>query len=160
MVRVYLPSSAVGLARLAAERALGPPPLEAYAVTSALRAALSDLDEEELEYVATLEAGRASIARLAGDGSVPRRVVVAADVADAALVPAHEAEAGVAGVVVDAVVPLSDIASIHVDDAEAEAAVRAATADSEAEPLLDGVEEHDLSWWTTQELEELVRSLG
>jgi len=158
MTRVYLPSSAARLARLAVERGVGPAPLEAYAVTPALRAALPDLDEEGLEYVATLEAARASLRLTAADGSAARRIVLAADVPDTAVSAAPDA--GVAGVTLSAPVPIADTASIHADDADAEPAVRAALADLASAALLDALEEHDLLWWATQELEDLLTLLS
>src|SRR5205807_401644 len=102
----------------------------------------------------------ASLAQLAADGSAPRRVVLAAEVSAGAVRPAPDPDAaGVAGVVLTAAVPLADLASVHVDDVEAEPAVRAAGADPESEPLLQALEEHDLLWWATQELDALLAAL-
>ena len=81
-MRVYLPTTLAGLAAAhLAGRFEGP--LEAHAVTGAVREWYSSGDLEELEYAAFTEAAEASLRLLAGEGSPHRRVVVAADVPDA-----------------------------------------------------------------------------
>src|SRR5918912_3588028 len=85
-MRVYLPST---LARLAAAHSAGAfdGPLDAHAVTGAVREWYVSGDLEELEYAAFTEAAEASLRLLAGGGGPHRRVVVAADVAGAAVRP-------------------------------------------------------------------------
>ncbi|NHC43714.1 DUF6912 family protein [Motilibacter aurantiacus] len=162
-MRVYLPSTLAALARLAAERELGPAPLAAYAVTPALREWYAEGDLEELEYAASDAAAAASLELLAAEQAPRlRRVVVAADVPDSAVRP--DAGLGRAGVRVAEAVPLARVASVHVDDAEAEADVRAAlealpaarAGDEDAAFTVEQVEGHELLWYATQEIEDLL----
>jgi hypothetical protein len=159
-MRVYLPST---LPRLARDLQAGEiEPVAAYAVTPALREAYASGDTEELEYVALLAAARASLALLADDPQAPpRRVVLAAEVPDAAAIAAgHPAAVAVAGPI-----PVTKLASAHVDDAEAiqdvakaVAALPAADAgDDDAEFDVDQAEGHELAWYATQELPDLLR---
>jgi hypothetical protein len=61
-------------------------------------------------------------------------------------------------------VPLGDVASVHVDDADAESAVAAAAAaiisadlgDEAAQDRVDDVEGFDLSWYASQEIGHLL----
>jgi hypothetical protein len=159
-MRVYLPST---LPRLARDLQAGEiEPVAAYAVTPALREAYASGDTEELEYVALLAAARASLALLADDPQAPpRRVVLAAEVPDAAAIAAeHPAAVAVAGPI-----PVTKLAAAHVDDAEAiqdvakaVAALPAADAgDDDAEFDVDQAEGHELAWYATQELPDLLR---
>ena len=159
-MRVYLPST---LPRLARDLQAGEiEPAAAYAVTPALREAYASGDTEELEYVALLAAARASLALLADDPQAPpRRVVLAAEVPDVAAITAdHPAAVAVAGPI-----PVAKLASAHVDDAEAiqdvakaVAALPAAEAgDDDAEFDVDQAEGHELAWYATQELPDLLR---
>ena len=162
-MRVYLPATFPALAAGAASGEFGPPPLLAYAVTPALREWYASGDGEELEYAATVDAARESLRLLAGDPAAPaRRVVVAADVPDAAVSPA--AELHPAAVHLSVAVTLRDVASVHVDELEAEPDIRAAVAavpaadagDSDAAFTVDGAEDHELHWYATQEIEVLL----
>ncbi|MGC2003615.1 DUF6912 family protein, partial [Trebonia sp.] len=72
-MRVYLPSTLPALADLLAKGEAGPPPVRAFAVTPALREAYAIGDDEELEYVAMLEAARQSLRLLADDPGAPQR---------------------------------------------------------------------------------------
>ena len=159
-MRVYLPST---LPRLARDLQAGEiEPVAAYAVTPALREAYASGDTEELEYVALLAAARASLALLADDPQAPpRRVVLAAEVPDAAALAAeHPAAVAVAGPI-----PVTKLAAAHVDDAEAiqdvakaVAALPAADAgDDDAEFDVDQAEGHELAWYASQELPDLLR---
>ncbi|WP_280269873.1 DUF6912 family protein [Nocardia wallacei] len=146
----------------------------AFAVTPALREAYASGDDEELAEVAMGEAARASLRLLAeereaaalhADEDTPdtpysaplyRRAVIAADVSGTTLRPDLD----------DAVVRLSapiaynQIASVHVDLAEAEPAVAKAVdvvdaadlGDEDAEFVLGDAEDHQLAWYATQEL--------
>lgn len=165
-MRVYLPATSTTLRRVLAEGALGPAPMTGFAVTPALREWYVDDEIEELEYAASLEAARASLRLVDLDGSAAkRRVVVAADVPDSAVEVRDDLERG--AVRVNAAVPLADIASVHVDDAEAapavaaaaEAIVRADLGDNEAQDLVDDVEGFELSWFASQEIEAVLGQL-
>lgn len=157
-MRVYLPAT---LPLLAAWRAAGAAPVGvAHAVTPALREWYREGDLEELEYVATVAAGRASIALLADDPAAPRRrVVVAADVADGVAVPVGRSE-----VRLTAEVPVTAWASALVDDTAAEAVVADAVAalaaaqggDEDAAFALDEADACELAWYAVQELAELT----
>ncbi|HUR74928.1 MAG TPA: hypothetical protein VMZ00_11685 [Sporichthya sp.] len=162
-MRVYVPTTFPALAAGAASGEFGPAPLLAYAVTPALREWYASGDSEELEYAATIDAARASLRLLAGaPAAPPRRVVLAADVPDAAVTPA--ADLHPAAVRLSVPVTLKDVASVHVDELEAEPDIRAAVAavpaadagDSDAAFTVDGAEDHELHWYATQEIEVLV----
>jgi hypothetical protein len=152
-VRVFLPCTLPRLKAALAAGEVGPAPVVACAVTSALREWYAEGDDEELEYVAMAEAARASLRLLDGElvadpSAPPRRVVLAADVDASAVTRRTGAGAGgadasgpgaggaVAGgaegtraaVTLSGPVPLSAVVSAHVDDAEAEDAVAAAAA--------------------------------
>jgi hypothetical protein len=171
-MRVYLPSTLPGVARVLAAGAAGPAPVVAYAVTPALREWYADGDQEELEYAAMMAAARASLRLLAAEltadpDAQPRRVVLAADVPDDAVAR----EPGVASgggddrarVRVTAPIPADKIVSAHIDDRAAAADVRTVIAalsaadagDEDARFTVDGAEGHELMWYATQELPDL-----
>lgn len=161
MMRVYLATTMTGLAKLLDEESVEVP--VAHAVTPALREWYVEGDAEELEYAALTTAARASLRHLAADpGAPPRRVVLAADVADAAARPAPDLER--AAVRLAGAVALRDVVSAHVDDADAADDVRravaalpaAAAGDEDAQFLVDGVEDHELGWYAAQEIGPLV----
>ncbi|WP_433175886.1 DUF6912 family protein [Actinoallomurus sp. CA-150999] len=166
-MRVYLPSTLNGLARILRDRELGPVPLTAYAVTPALREWYASADLEELEYAAMSDAAKASLRLLADDPEAPsRRVVIVAEVPDKAVTNAvgdlvHAEDRAV--VRVSEPIPFNKIVSGHIDDAEAEPDVRAARAaieaadagDEDARFTVDGASGHDLMWYATQELQHL-----
>lgn len=165
-MRIYLPSSTSGLQTLLDAGELGPAPLTAFAVTPALREWYVDDELEELEYAAMNEAARASLRLLDADPSAARRrVVVALDAPDAEVEIRDDLDRGV--VRLQKPVVLAQIASVHVDDAEAEAAIAAAAGaiiaadlgDQAAQELVDDAEGHELSWYATQELANLLGSL-
>ncbi|MBD0423250.1 hypothetical protein AB0L35_37315 [Streptomyces sp. NPDC052309] len=167
-MRVYVPLTLSGLAEAHRTGELGSGPLLAYAVTPALREWYLSDDIEELEYAALSRAALASLRLLAADaGAARRRVVVAADVPDGAvsadpgrgLDPAALGEVRVTGPV-----PLAKAAAVHVDAADAEADVAAAAGalaaadggDDDAQFVVDGAEDHELLWYATQEIPNLV----
>ncbi|MQY07076.1 DUF6912 family protein [Actinomadura macrotermitis] len=163
-MRVYLPSTLAGLARAHADRELGPAPLAAYAVTPGLREWYAEGDTEELEYAALTAAARASLRLLAaGPAAPPRRVVLAAEVPDDAVEQVNDEDER-ALVRLTAPVPWKKIASGHVDDPAAEEDVKAAAeavtaadaGDADAAFTADGAEGHELLWYATQELGDLV----
>ncbi len=167
-MRVYLPCTLPALARVAAAGELGPAPLIGYAVTPALTEWYASGDTEELEYVALTEAARASLRMLAADRAdgvpvPPRRVVIAADVPDSEVRSGPDLDER-ARVRLREPVPLAVVASVHVDDddaaADVEAAIEALPAadkgDDDARFTVDGAEAHELMWYATQEISDLL----
>ncbi|WP_330467507.1 hypothetical protein OG547_20785 [Streptomyces longwoodensis] len=171
-MRVYVPLTLPGLAEAHKTGQLGSGPLVAYAVTPGLREWYLSDDIEELEYAALSRAALASLRLLAADAGAPRRrVVVAVDVPDGAaasdpdrgLDPAALGEVTVAGAV-----PLGKAAAVHVDADDAEADVAAAAdaleaadgGDDDAQFVVGGAEDHELLWFATQEIPNLVGSAG
>jgi hypothetical protein len=162
-MRVYLPSTMPGLAGILAKGEAGPAPQRAFAVTPALREAYASGDDEELEYVAMLAAAKESLRLLAADPGAPRRrVVLAVDVPDAQVTwQAYDDES--AAVLVGDPVPVTVIASGHVDELGAMADVAAAAdaiadadaGDADASFAVDSAEAHELAWYATQELQYL-----
>ncbi|MFF3512323.1 DUF6912 family protein [Streptomyces sp. NPDC002573] len=167
-MRVYVPLTLSGLAEAYKTGELGEGPVVAYAVTPALREWYLSDDIEELEYAALSRSALASLRLLAADPAAPRRrVVVAVDVPDGTapadpdrgLDPAALGEVRVAGPV-----PLAKAAAVHVDAADAEAdvteAARALPAaengDDDAQFVVDGAEDHELLWYATQEIPNLL----
>ncbi|MFC7310492.1 DUF6912 family protein [Streptomyces monticola] len=167
-MRVYVPLTLPGLAEAHEAGELGPGPLTAYAVTPALREWYVSDDIEELEYAALNRAASASLRMLAGTPSAARRrVVVAVDVpdAEAAVDPDRGLDASALGEVrLARPVPLAKAAAVHVDADDAEADVAAAAAalgaadqgDDDAQFTVDGAEDHELLWFATQEIPNLV----
>jgi hypothetical protein len=139
-------------------------PLSAHAVTSAIREWHTEGDNEEYEYVALTEAAEASLRLLAADPDAPRRrVVVAADVADPEATEAPR-ERCRSAVRVTTDVPITAVASVHVDEqsaqkvvAEAIIALDAADAgDDDAQFILDEAEATELLWYDVTEIADLV----
>ncbi len=173
-LRVYVPATVAMLRELVNDRELRAINDTAFAVTPALREAYASGDDDELAEVAMGEAARASLRLLAeereaavssagGDedddgyhAPVYRRAVIAADVADAALRP----DLDDAVVRLSAAITYNQIASVHVDLAEAEPAVAKAVdvidaadlGDPDAEFVLGDAEDHQLAWYAAQEL--------
>ncbi len=157
--RVYLPSSTARLRDLLVSGGVGPPPLLAHAVTDGLRSVLADADEEEWEYAALTAAAQDSLGLLAED-ELPRRVVVVAEAET--VMPVTGAEGSL--VEVEDVVPLRKIVAVHVDAADAADDVAAARdawqeagdGDETAMATLERCLDHELGWFATQEIGELV----
>jgi hypothetical protein len=161
-VRVYVPLTLVDLAALHSAGEL-PAGWSAFAVTPALREWYASGDAEELEYAALTDAAEESLRRLAVDPSAPRRrVVVAADVPDAAVRPTPDRH--VAAVEISTAIRRRDLASVHVDDpdaareiaAAAEAIGAADAGDDDARFTVDGTADHELQWYGVQEIETLL----
>jgi hypothetical protein len=167
-VRVYLPATTTVLRTLVDEGRL-PGPLTGFAVTPALRefyaVSEAEADSEELEYAALLTAARASLRLLDIDPmAARRRVVLAVDVPDASVEvrddPAQDADAERGTVRVTGDVAVRDVASAHIDSAEAENDVRAAVnvvleadlGSDDAQFVVDQAEGHELAWYATQEI--------
>ncbi|ARZ69827.1 hypothetical protein SMD11_4219 [Streptomyces albireticuli] len=167
-MRVYVPLTLPGLAEAHKTGQLGPAPLDAYAVTPALREWYLSDDVEELEYAALGRAAAASLRLLAADpAAARRRVVVAIDVPDGAAVADPDRgldQAAIGEVRLAAAVPLAKAAAVHVDSGDAEADVAAAAAalgaadqgDDDAQFTVDGAEDHELMWFGIQEIPNLV----
>lgn len=175
-MRVYLPATIAMLRQLVADRELSPVSRTAFAVTPTLREAYHSGDDDELSEVAMAEAARASLRLIAaalpdGDGADGdadakphyRRAVIAADVED--VKPRPDLDDAV--VRLADVLTLSQVASVHVDLAEAEADIEKAVAvvdaadlgDEDAEFVLGDAEDHELAWYATQELPFLLELL-
>ncbi|MFD9278282.1 DUF6912 family protein [Streptomyces mirabilis] len=167
-MRVYLPLTLSGLAEAYKTGELAAGPVVAYAVTPALREWYLSDDIEELEYAALNRAALASLRLLAGEpGAVRRRVVVAVDVPDRAAVadPDRGLDPVALGEVrVSGPVALSKAAAVHVDADDAGEDVSAAVdalgaadhGDDDAQFIVDGAEDHELLWFATQEIPNLV----
>jgi hypothetical protein len=163
MRRVYLPTTLVGLARAHADGVLtGPRP--AHAVTAAVREWYVEGDQEELEYVALIEAAERSLRELALDPDLPRRrVVMAADVPETDVRDVDDPRFRSAVVLVTDV-PVSAVASVHVDEQTAEKTVAEAIialpgaddGDDDARFALDEAEATELLWYDVSELGDLV----
>lgn len=162
-MRVYLPATIGMLRQLVDDGEFVPPSGTAFALTPALRESYTSGSTEELEYVALMDAARASLRLLATAEQdapdvkePPRRVVVSADVEQPTLRP----DLDHAVVRVSGPVLLDQVAAVHVDTAEAEPAVVAAAAvvdaadlgDEDAEFTLGDVEDHELAWYAPGEL--------
>jgi hypothetical protein len=173
-MRVFLPSTLPAMAEALRAGLVGssadpatdadPGQQSGYAVTPALREAYASGDDEELEYAALTEAGRASLRMLAANPAAPpRRVVLAAEIpADQVKLDARDREP--ARVLVTVAIPVDTLASAHVDDTEATRDVRSAAealdaadaGDEDARFAVDGAEGHELGWYATQELSYLA----
>jgi len=167
-MRVYLPATIGMLRDLVEQEEFLPVNGTGFALTPALRESYTSGSTDELEYVAQLDAARASLRLIAADlegeeAEMPRRVVVAADVEDVRQRP----DLDNAVVRVGGAVPMSAVASVHVDGAEAEDAVLAAAkvvdaadlGDLDAEFALGDAEDHELAWYAPQELPFLLELL-
>jgi hypothetical protein len=162
-VRVYLPATGNTLRQLLDAGSIGSPPLTGFAVTPGLREWYLDDDVEALEYAALSEAARASLRLLDADPAAPRRrVVIAVDAPDDTVRVRDDRDRGV--VELAETVPLARVVSLHVDDADAVAAVSTAAAaivqadlgESAAQDLVDDAEGFELSWYANQEIAELL----
>jgi len=161
-VRVYL---AATLPMLAKARAAGEvEPVAAHAVTPALREWYVEGDEEELEYVAFTRAAQDALRLLRADaGSPRRRVVISVDVPTRSIRPV-DGDLGSSAVQLGGAVALTEVAAIHVDDADAETAVaaaaevvdQAAAGDPDAQFTVDGAEDHELLWYAPSELADVL----
>lgn len=161
-MRVYVPSTTTELTKLRDNGPL-PGPRAATAVTPELREWYVDTDREALEYAALLEAARLSLRMVDADVSAARRrVVLAADVPDSAVEPNPDAGRGAVRLL--GTLELAEVASLHVDGADAEPAVTAATAvvieadlgSDDAQFVVDEAEAHELGWYASQELGPLL----
>lgn len=168
VARVYLPATLtmVRSLRVADGMAGKVPACHGHAVTGALRRRLPRADDEELAYEAYRAAAWDSLHLLGDDPDAPkRRVVVAADlsVSEGVAAPVDQRSDGDTAVTVSAV-PLSAVASFHVDGLGAEPDVAAAVAalpaaaagDAGAQAALEAAEEYELEWFDVSELDQLL----
>jgi hypothetical protein len=171
-MRIYIPVTLSMLQQLVTDGSVRPVSGTAFAVTPKLREAYAEGDDDELGEVALREAARASLRLLAGaaedfaqsgDDLPPRRAVLVADVGDVTLRP----DLDDAVVRVGAPVTSDDVVAAFVDNAAAEAQVKAAVAvvdaadlgDEDAELTVGDAEDHDLAWYAVQELPFLLELL-
>ena len=160
-MRVYLPLTLSSLQEFSVAGATTAP-LSAHAVTTAMRAAWPTADQDELEYAVLMAAAYDSLVRLAADPRErARRVVAVAEVADGSSDAGARDE--VTAVTLTAPVPLARVTAVHIDEAGAEAAVRAAAGQVAAATAGDGralgavsLVEHELLWYATQEIADLL----
>jgi hypothetical protein len=159
--RVYVPSSTGRLRDLLVSGGLGPVPILAHAVTDDLREALREVGEEEWEYDALMAAAQDSLGVI-GEDDRPLRVVVVAHAGSVTTVEAGEESLVEVGVVI----PIADVVAVHVDSEEAADAVAdarrcwaaAQDGDAEAQEALERCLDHELGWYATQEIPDLVRA--
>jgi hypothetical protein len=175
-MRIYIPVTLAMLQQLVTDGSLRPVSGTAFAVTPKLREAYAEGGDDELGEVALREAALASLRLLAGatdgrdgpDGPAgdtlpPRRAVLVADVSDVTLRPdLDDAVVRIAGPVTT-----DDVVAAFVDNAEAEARVKAAVevideadlGDEDAELTVGDAQDHDLAWYAAQELPFLLELL-
>lgn len=171
-MRVYLPATLPALRSLLSDCALPELGVSAYAVTPALREWYAEGDSEELEYVALTAAARESLRLLdpllvVTPDAPARRVVVAADVPDTCVQVGGHPELDRASVAVSAPVTLAQVQAVHVDDPQADAAVRLAAeslvaaglGSDAAEFAVAEADGHELLWYATQEIGPLLELL-
>jgi hypothetical protein len=167
-MRVYLPTTLAELGSALVAGQIGPAPVTGFAVTPALREWYASGDLEELEYVAMLQAARASLRMLHVDTSAPRRrVVLAAELPESVIFIRNGLDKP-GRVTVTLPVMLSDVVSGHVDsddaaqdiDAAAAALPAADAGDGDAKFIVDSAEGHELLWFATQELIYLIGPPG
>ena len=171
-MRIYIPVTLAMLRQLVTDGSLRPVSGTAFAVTPKLREAYAEGDDDELGEVALHEAALASLRLLAGaaedsgqsgDELPPRRAVLVADVGDVTLRP----DLDDAVVRIGAPVTSNDVVAAFVDNAAAEAQVKAAVAvvdaadlgDEDAELTVGDAQDHDLAWYAVQELPFLLELL-
>lgn len=162
-MRVYVPATMTALRELLDIGALTGEPITAFAITPGLREWYLDDDMDELEYAAMLEAARGSLRLLdADDSAARRRVVVTAEVPDADVDVRDDLDRGVVRVRMP--IPVAAVASVHVDDPEAEPTVAAAAqsviaadlGDAGSQDTVDDAEGYELSWYASQEIGPLL----
>lgn len=167
-MRVYIPATVAMLRALTDDGELAAVNGTAFALTPAMREYYQSGTADELEYAAMLEAARASLRLIAAEldadpAAMPRRAVISVDVDGVAPRP----DLDYAVVRLADAVPLTLVAAVHMDTAEAEGAVRAAAAvidaadlgDPDAEFAIGSAEDHELSWYAPQELPFLLELL-
>jgi hypothetical protein len=166
-VRVYVPTTLRGLAAAVRDQEVSPLRGTAFAVTGELTRSSPEADTEELEYLAMIDAARASL-RLIGaqsEDTPSLRVVVAADV-DGEVRERNDLDRAV--VTLSAPIPWRAVAAVHLDGADAADAVAAAVAavdaadlgDLDAEFVVGSAEDFELAWYAPGEIVYLLGELG
>jgi hypothetical protein len=161
-MRVYLPVTLTMLADAFAPggaRELAPG--SAFAVTAGMREWYASGDTEELEYIALSLAAAASLLLVSADpAAARRRVVVAADVDPEAVATTDDGTRASRGrISLTQPIALTRVAAVHVDDESADGAVRTAALDPSDELAAEEAADHELLWYATQEVDELLRDL-
>ncbi|MET3803701.1 hypothetical protein ABIB25_000687 [Nakamurella sp. UYEF19] len=164
-MRIYIPVTLSTLREVVVQKSITPRGGTVFSVTDDLRREYPEADDEELEYLAMSDAARACLRLLsvAGDDEPPLRVVISADV------PAVESTPHLdrAAARFEGAVPWKQIASVHLDGAEAADVVRAAMAvvdeadlgDVDAEFAVGSAEDLDLAWYAPGEVAYLLEDL-
>jgi uncharacterized protein DUF6912 len=185
-----LATAGVATSAVPSQVEVAPAGSRACAVTPALREWYREGDIEELEYAALTRAAVGSLRLLAASGvtpaagplapsalaaralagsalgptaAAPRRVVLAADVADDAVVLDPDSDPA-AVLVMDAVL-FDQVICAHVDDPSAAPDVAAAArlveaadgGDDDAQFAIDGLGDHELQWYAVQEIPFLLQ---
>ncbi|MEO5834191.1 MAG: hypothetical protein ABIR83_12600, partial [Nakamurella sp.] len=135
-VRVYVPATLSALAMWVRDQQVAPLRGTAFAVTPELTMSAPGADNEELEYLAMVDAARASLRLIAGaaENTPALRVVVAADVDGEVR---ERGDLDRAAVTLVGPVPWLSVAAVHLDGADAADAVSAAAAAVDAADLGD-----------------------
>jgi hypothetical protein len=164
-MRVYVPATSTTLTGFAGSGKLDPP-ITAFAVTPGVREWYRDDDPDELEYAANGQAVRASLRMVDADPlSARRRVVLSFDVADGDVTLRDDLDRG--AVLVGSPLPVGALASIHIDDHDAEATVARAAAvvleadlgSDSSQDVVDDAEGFELAWYAAQELDQVLATL-
>lgn len=164
-MRVYIPIILSTLREVVTSKVLSPRGGVVFAVTDELREEYSEADDEELEYLAMTDAARACLRLLAAASPTePQlRVVISADVPVAVATPDLDRAAAK----IEGQVAWKQIASVHLDGAEAIDVVRAAAAvvdqadlgDDDAEFIVGSAEDLALGWYAPGEVAYLIEDL-
>jgi len=173
-MRVFVPATLSMLETLLAEGEMPVRSGTAFAATPALVESYTEGDLEEIEHVAFEEAARASLRLLAGElesGSPHaehpyRRVVVSADVPEDGYRVRPDLDTAVVRLE-RGLLPLADVAAVHVDLAGSADAVRTAVeavdradlGDEDAELAVGDALDLDLAWYDPAELPFLLTLL-
>ncbi len=164
-MRIYIPLTLSRLREVVAAREVTPQGGVVFAVTDDLRSEYPDADDEELEYLAMSDAARACLRLLAAapDDEAQLRVVISADVQTVVATPdLDRAAASIQGSV-----KWKQIASVHLDGAEASDIVREASVmvdradlgDDDAEFAVGSAEDVALAWYAPGEVAYLLEDL-
>lgn len=159
-MRIYLPLTVAGLTALHATGRISPAPVAAHAVTPTLRRGWADADDEEMEYAVLMAAAYDSLLLIAETTGVPRRIVVVAEVEESLVTTGGDETS----VTVSVEIGISRCTAVHIDDADAEGEIVVAlerlpdaiAGDGQALGAVS-LTEHELMWFATQEIPDLLR---
>lgn len=151
-MRLYIPATSTLVESLVVS---GSMPAEiGFAVTPELREWYHADDEEELEYIASMAAARASLELLGKDPAArPRRAVLALEVPKITSIAGGDR----AAVEVASSIRYQDVESALVDDPQAQDDIKTAIAvwslhDEDAHFAREQAQSHELLWFARQEL--------